>query len=171
MKSRDVVRVYLIAEKSLGQTIGEMSASQSTSSRQEIDGDGDGFVATTPGGPDETPKQKQQSKPKGQIEKGNIDLTNRPIVENSDGSISTVRSITITDGKTAVLIPSVIRRPDGTGKVVSNNDAIKHYRKTGEHLGKFNSIKNANSYAEQLHQDQAKRYVNPVSTRIMAGKN
>ena len=171
IKSRDVVRVYLIAEKSLGQTIGEMSASQSTSSGQEIDGDGDGFVATTPGGPDETPKQKQQSKPKGQLEKGNIDLTNRPIVENSDGSISTVRSITITDGKTAVLIPSVIRRPDGTGKVVSNNDAIKHYRKTGEHLGKFNSIKNANSYAEQLHQDQAKRYVNPVSTRIMAGKN
>lgn len=32
IKSRDVVRVYLIAEKSLGQTIGEMSASQSTSS-------------------------------------------------------------------------------------------------------------------------------------------
>jgi len=171
IKSRDVVRVYLIAEKSLGQTIGEMSASQSTSSGQEIDGDGDGFVASSPGGPDETPKQKQQSKPKGQLEKGNINLTNRPIVQNSDGSISTVRSITITDGKIAVLIPSVIRKPDGTGKVVGNNEAIKHYRKTGEHLGKFNSVNNANSYAEQLHKDQEKRYVNPVATRIMARNN
>ena len=171
IKSRDVVRVYLIAEKSLGQTIGEMSASQSMSSGQEIDGDGDGFVASSPGGPDDTPVRNEEPKPLGQLDKGNIDLTNRPTVKNSDGSISTVRSITVSEGKTAVLIPTVIRKPDGTGKVVSNNDAIKHYKRTGEHLGKFDSINNANSYAEQLHKDQAKRYVNPVSTRIMAGKN
>ena len=171
IKSRDVVRVYLIAEKSLGQTIGEMSASQSTSSGQEIDGDGDGFVASSPGGPDDTPVRNEEPKPLGQLVKGNIDLTNRPTVKNSDGSISTVRSITVTEGKTAVLIPTVIRKPDGTGKVVSNNDAIKHYKRTGEHLGKFDSINNANSYAEQLHKDQAKRYVDPRITRIMAGKN
>lgn len=100
-------------------------------------------MASSPGGPDETPVRNQQSQPKGQLEKGNIDLTNRPTVKNSDGSISTVRSITVTDGKTAVLIPTVIRKPDGTGKVVSNNDAIKHYKRTGEHLGKFDSINNA----------------------------
>lgn len=93
--------------------------------------------------------------PIGLIQKGNINLSVRPVVHNSDGSISTVRSIIITDdnGK-AILIPTVIGN-----KVVSNADAIKHYNKTGEMLGIFDNEKNADLYANQLHNQQASEYL------------
>lgn len=87
---------------------------------------------------------------------GNIDLTNRPIVKNEDGSISTVRSMSFQDddGK-EVLIPTVVN-----GKIVSDDEAIQHYYDTGEYLGKFDTIEEANSYAELLHEQQEKLYTN-----------
>ena len=92
--------------------------------------------------------------PSGQIEEGNIDLDNRPQVKNPDGSTSTVRSITITDdaGK-ATVIPTVVG-----DKVLSNEDAISHYKKTGEHLGRFDNEDAASEYAQRLHRSQAKKY-------------
>lgn len=143
-------------KKALGTPIG----SSSSGAQQITDGDGDGYFASTPGGPDDTPVRKRNQNPaiRGQIEKGNIDLNNRPIVRNSDGSISTVRSISITEGKVTVLIPTVIRDKKGRGKVVSDRDAIRHYQRSGEHLGKFSSSGDADRYAEQLHNQQAAQY-------------
>ena len=89
----------------------------------------------------------------GQYGKGNIDLYNRPIVTNSDGSISTVRSMSFEENGQEVLIPTVVN-----GRVVSDDEAIDHYHRTGEYLGKFNSIKEADDYAEKLHEDQEKMY-------------
>src|SRR5215471_5051325 len=89
----------------------------------------------------------------GRVAPGNIDLANRPVVHNPDGSISTVRSITIQTPDGYVLIPTVVG-----GRVVSNAEAIAHYRRTGEHLGIYSSEAAADHNAQQIHLDQAARY-------------
>jgi hypothetical protein len=89
----------------------------------------------------------------GQLTPGNIDLTKRPVVKNPDGSFSTVRSMSFNDKGREVLIPTVVG-----GKVVSDQEAISHYRKTGEHLGIFDTPQNATAYAQGLHESQAQMY-------------
>lgn len=90
----------------------------------------------------------------GLLVPGNINLSQRPKVKNADGSISTVRSMSFTDDKGQnILIPTVIG-----DRVVSDGEAIRHYYKTGQHLGIFTTPQAADTYAESLHQAQAKQY-------------
>lgn len=89
--------------------------------------------------------------PEGLAMPGNIDLSARPTVQNADGTVSTVRSITIeADGK-AILIPTVT----DDGAVVSDEDAVALYEHTGRHLGMFDTEAHADAYAQSLHEDQA----------------
>jgi len=85
--------------------------------------------------------------------RGNIDLNNRQVVVNIDGSISTERSFSVEFDGYETLLPLVV-----DGKVVSEEEAIEHYLATGEHLGKFNSVKEAELYAELLHLRQEQYY-------------
>lgn len=106
---------------------------------------GDKGNATVRFAPEEVP---------GMIEPGNIDLSARPVVRHTDGSISTVRSISVEMNGKEYLIPTVSE----AGKVLSEDDAVKQFKKTGKHLGVFDSPEDATAYARQLHEDQESLY-------------
>ena len=98
--------------------------------------------------------------PDGLVEGGNIDLDARKPVINPDGSVSTEQSISVNIDGVEVLIPTVY-----DGKHHSEEDAIKHYRDTGEHLGKFSDPEAATKYADDLHNRQDEIY-NPTDPAI-----
>lgn len=99
----------------------------------------------------------------GLLTPGNIDLSNRPRVKNPDGSTSTVRSMSFEQDGKEVLVPTVV-----DGRVVSNDAAIAHYKKTGEHLGIFTTPAAATAFAQQLHESEAAKLNAPVGVDYAA---
>lgn len=93
------------------------------------------------------------AKPPGLVTPGNIDILARPMVTNPDGTRSTVRTISIGIRNGEVVIPTVIG-----DRVVSDREAIDHYRQTGEHLGVFRTVRDAERFAQALHEQQAAYY-------------
>lgn len=85
---------------------------------------------------------------------GNINLATRPVVKNPDGTISTIKSISVNIDNNEILIPTVT--PEGV--IISDEEAIDLYRRTGKHLGIFRTPENATKYAKQLHIEQEQQY-------------
>lgn len=79
---------------------------------------------------------------------GNITLTSRPLVKNTDGSISTLLSSYFNDGANEVVYTPVIN-----GRIYSDADARDYYLTTGKHLGKFASGNTADAvtYIQNLN--------------------
>lgn len=96
----------------------------------------------------------------GMLDYGTAPTNNLPRARNADGSVSTVRSMSINEDGKEVLIPTVSADARSRARVMSDREAIERYRRTGMHLGKFDSVNNANKAAEELHQDQAQQ-MNP----------
>ena len=63
----------------------------------------------------------------GLLVPGTIDPFARPRVDNPDGTYSTLRTITVEDNGRIVFLPTVVG-----GRVVSPQEAVDHYRRTGD---------------------------------------
>lgn len=122
---------------------------------QQLQRDGLAWLLDQYGGNVPTPPERPLSigDTRGMTQRGNIDLTQRPVIRNPDGSISTVRSLSFNDGRGEVLIPTVV-----DGRVVSDREAIDHYYKTGQMLGAFDTPAHATHYSQALHRAQADYY-------------
>ncbi|WP_342051999.1 MULTISPECIES: hypothetical protein [unclassified Cupriavidus] len=133
---------------------GQGSITNSAGQRITIDLNPSRPTAAPPNGAQGMPdKFTAVSSPDGLTQRGNLDLTARPRVKNKDGSVSTVRSVSVTFDDGTYLLPTVVGN-----KVVTNEQAIAHFKKTGEHLGRFSTAAQADAYAEQLHQQQERMY-------------
>jgi len=82
---------------------------------------------------------------------GNINLSNRPEVLNPNGDVSTVRSMSANIDGREVLMPTVSE----DGRIMSDDEAVRQYIKTGLNLGIFKTPADADAYAKQLHERQS----------------
>lgn len=92
---------------------------------------------------------------------GNIDLTQRPIRMNDDGSASTVRSASINENGKEVLIPTIGQN----GEDLNIDQAVELYRRTGQNLGRYNSVGEANQAAQNIHDSEQRRLGQQGPTR------
>ncbi len=84
---------------------------------------------------------------------GNIDVHNRPIVPNSDGSFSTLRSMSFGTDQGEVLVPTL----DPSGRQMTPEESIQRFQKTGQNLGTFPTPEMANLFAQYLSRNQVRK--------------
>lgn len=96
---------------------------------------------------------------------GNIDLANRPKIENEDGTISTIESVSFNEDGKEILIPKV---REGLDRIMTDDEAVDWYHQTGEYLGKFDNADEATKYGQLLHDlQEAQLYTAPQSVSRM----
>ena len=80
------------------------------------------------------------------VKPGNLPLGVRYRVPNPDGSISTVRTMSVGTDEGEFLIPTIVNN-----QLLSDDAAIDHFFNTGENFGLFDSIEAADDFANRLH--------------------
>lgn len=99
-------------------------------------------------------QEARLAKSPGLLTPGNIDIHARPTVQNEDGSISTVESMSFEERGKEILVPTI----SDDGKHLTDDQAIALYHKTGKHFGIFDNPEHADAYAQLLHEEQANEY-------------
>lgn len=101
--------------------------------------------------------------PTGMLEPGTLDLNSRPIIHNTDGSVSSEYSSSSGDDRgREVLYPTIVRgkflTPTGLMPQEGSPEekemfrrAWEHYEQTGEHMGIFSNPDAADAYATEVH--------------------
>jgi len=89
------------------------------------------------------------------IELGNINISDQPLIRNSDGTVSNLRSISVGDERGEILIPTVADNPP---RIMTNKEAIEEFRRTGRHLGIFKTPQAATAFAKKLSAEQARKF-------------
>jgi len=90
----------------------------------------------------------------GLLEPGNIDLKARPQVKMPNGDTATVRSMSVSFDNGTFLIPTV----SDDGRIMSEDEAIRTFQKTGRHLGRFATVSDADRYSHSLSAAQGRYY-------------
>lgn len=85
---------------------------------------------------------------------GNIDMNNRPVVHNPDGTISTVRSMSFGTDQGEVLVPTL----SPTGQQLTPQQSVGRFRDTGQHLGIFPTPDMASLFAQYLSRNQGRNH-------------
>lgn len=101
----------------------------------------------------------------GQLEHGNIDLVRRPRVRMPDGRTASIRSMGFRIGGKEVLLPTI----SDAGRVMSPKESVQLYRRTGKHLGMFDTPANATAHARKLSRQQEEIGKYPALRSIVWG--
>jgi hypothetical protein len=91
------------------------------------------------------------------VVKGNIDLSKRKAVRLPSGEIATIRSLGFEDDGLEVVIPTIGPR----GEDWTDDQALNHYYRTGQHLGKLQTSQEATIYSIWLSESEARRIAAP----------
>ena len=119
---------------------------------------------------------------------GNIDLFDRPVYVNPDGSISTVLSVineyeidAINDISEYVILPSIVMRNGVATKLTKNAEITAEYVLTGQHLGKYKfdntdaeerkaALQQAKTVSTYIHKQQDSYYKKFYSPKLIGGE-
>ena len=100
----------------------------------------------------------------GEYGEGNINLKERGQYVQPDGSISTVNSMSFwSDEESKEILVPLIQKVGDKWVELSEEEAIETYKQTGEYLGKFENVVDANLYAQKLHEAQEAAITNQKS--------